>query len=398
VIKMKVIIVCTGYNKLSQFKDPGQIAHSLAKKGFEVECFISDADLMNEPNPDVKFVLLTPEAKKRNFWDAHQADVFLFYFLAPGQLKWLTYVSRVNPGAKLILKCDSDGLIPLGKRTSFLRQAYIAKIPYFIGNDKIFRRPLLKVPLRICIKIFPHIFWFLNKVKLSKYLSKFDLIMIESPEAGRNLILNYPQIKDRVVILPNGVTNRKQVFHPKENRVISAALWTNACAKRPLLTMRVLKEFIEHNPNWKAVMVGPLSRKLQNRYQKIKKNAATSERFELLDFLPNEELRNLLGKSKIFFCASRTESFSIVSAEALSSGCSLVCTPFPSAYFLTAGGLSGTLSENFSKNSLLRALEFEVRKWESGFYDALNLTQFWQEVFDWDNIVSLLINLTKKHR
>jgi len=363
-INMKIIIVCTGYNKFSKFKDPGQIARCFVKKGFEVECFVSDASLLNEPDQEIKFVLLTSDAERKSYWDAHKADIFLFYFLNQDQLNWVTYVSNANPEAKLILKCDSDGLIPLGKRTTFLKQAYIAKVPYLIGIDGIFRRPLLKVPLRIGIRTLLPFRWRLNKRKLSKYLSKFDLILIESPEAGRNLILNYPQIKDRVVILPNGVANQKQILPQKENRIISAALWTNACAKRPLLTMGVLKEFVERNPNWKAVMVGPVSRKLQNRYQKIKKNADTSGRFKLLDFLPNEELRNLLGKSKIFFSASRTESFSIVSAEALSSGCSLVCTPFSSGYFLTAGGLSGALSENFSKKSLLRALEFEVRKWE----------------------------------
>lgn len=79
---------------------------------------------------------------------------------------------------------------------------------------------------------------------------------------------------------------------------------------------------------------------------------------------------------------SISEGSSIVAAEALSLGCSVVASPLESLQLLTCGSSHGTLSADFSVDAFAGALFADAIRWDRGEYAPEGSAAFWRERLD----------------
>jgi glycosyltransferase involved in cell wall biosynthesis len=396
---LRAVEVCTGYDEASHFKDPGLIAGELQRLGYSVTCLVAPKGLAGVPYArwPVELVPGTPGAAAS--WDSYSADVFLVYFINGPQLQWLNIIRRENPHARVILKCDSDGLVPAGETTIRSKAARfqqdLAWFREIVSPHAMCQRPAWKVPLRIGARLA----WLVARVRpadrhripeLREYLESFDRIVIESSEAARNLLLNFPTVTDRTVVVPDGVLPRSSsLLRGTTKSVVMVGRFTDHRQKRPLVAWRVLRRFLESQPAWTVDIVGPyddtLARIIDSAQSSIR------QRVRLHGSRSNEETRTIMADSSICFSASAFESFGIAMAEALCEGCSVVSTPVPSAWDLVADGRTGTVAATFGEHDLLAALVTDAEKWRAGEYDHATIAAYWRPRLDWSTLVRTIL-------
>ena len=226
--------------------------------------------------------------------------------------------------------------------------------------------------------------------ELRKYLESFDRIVIESTEAAQNLVLNFPGVAEKTVVVPNGALQRSSPL-PHENRksVVAVGRFTDHRQKRPLVAGRVLCRFLERHPDWTVDIVGPYDAELERIIHRSP--PSIRERVRLHGPCPNDETRAIMASSSILFSASAFEGFSVAMAEAVWEGCSVVSTPIPSAWDLVADGRSGTVATTFSEDDLLSALACDAEKWRRGRYDRATIAAYWRPKLDWSELVRSIL-------
>jgi glycosyltransferase involved in cell wall biosynthesis len=395
----RAVEVCTGYDEASHFKDPGLIAGELQRLGYDVTCLVAQEGLAGIPYATwpVKLVPGIPGATTS--WDSYSADIFLIYFIKSSQLQWVSIIRENNPHARIILKCDSDGLIAAGKVTVRSRAArYQRDLAWFheiASPHAMFQHPFWKAPLRIVARLA----WLIVPVRppnhrrslaLKKYLESFDRIAIESTEAAQNLLLNFPGVAEKTVVVPNGVLQRNSPLpHENGKSVVAVGRFTDHEAKRPLAAWHVLCRFLERHPDWTVDIIGPYDAELQRIIHRSP--PSIRERVQLHGPCPNDETRAIMANSSIYFSASAFEGFSVAMAEAVWEGCSVVSTPIPSAWDLVADGRSGTVATTFSEDDLLSALACDAEKWRRGEYDQATIAAYWRPKLDWSELVRSIL-------
>jgi glycosyltransferase involved in cell wall biosynthesis len=403
---LRAVEVCTGYDEASHFKDPGLIAGELQRLGYNVTCLVSPKGLGGVPYArwPVELVPGTPGATTS--WDSCPADVFLVYFINGPQLQWLSIIRRKSPHARIILKCDSDGLVPAGEATVRSKAAkYQRDLAWFreiASPHVIFQRPAWKAPLRIASRLA----WLVARVRLAdrhripelrEYLESFDRIVIESTEAARNLLLTFPSVADRTVVVPDGVLPRSSsLLRGTTKSVVMVGRFTDHRQKRPLVAWRVLRRFLENQPAWTVDIVGPYDATLARIIDSAQ--SSIRQRVRLHGSRSNEETRAIMADSSICFSASAFESFGIAMAEALCEGCSVVSTPVPSAWDLVADGRSGTVAATFGEVDLLAALLADAEKWVMGKYDRTMIATYWRPRLEWTALVQLILGTNESDK
>lgn len=391
--------MCTGYDDASHFKDPGLIAAELQRSGYGVTCLVAQKGLAGIPYATWHIELVPGTPGTATSWGSYSADVFLIYFIDSTQLQWVSIIRKNNPHARIILKCDSDGLLPTCKVTVRSRAAkYQRDLAWFreiASPHAMFQRPFWKAPLRIAA----HLAWLIVPVRppdrsrslaLKKYLESFDRIVIESTEAAQNLLLNFPSVGDSTIVVPNGALQRSSPLLPgHRKRVVAVGRFTDHQAKRPLVTWRVLFRFLESHPDWTVDIVGPYDARLERIIDESPPSIL--ERVRLHGPCPNDETRAIMANSSIYFSASAFEGFSVAMAEAVWEGCSVVSTPLPCAWDLVADGRSGTVATTFSEDDLLSALASDAEKWRRGEYDRATIAAYWRPKLDWSELVRSIL-------
>jgi glycosyltransferase involved in cell wall biosynthesis len=395
----RAVIVCSGYDEASHFKDPGLIASELQRLGYDVTCLVAQKGLAGAPHAawPVKLIPGLPGATVS--WNDCHADLFLIYALDPVQSTWVNAIRAGNPDARIILKCDSDGLMSGYSATVRSRAALYQKdLIWFreIGNARaMFQHPAWKAPLRIAA----HLAWFVVRRRpadagriqnLRTNLELFERVIIESTEGLNNLLLMFPDIAKRALVVPNGVPSHPLApRHSPARNIVVAGRLTDHRAKRPLTAWHALVPFLERHPGWTVDFLGPYDDRLAEAVRRCP--LSISSRTRLRGPCTNAEVRAVMGDSDIFFSASAFEGFSIAMAEAVSEGCSLVSTPIPCAWDLAAGGKSGTIAASFSATDLSNALTDDVEKWEKGQYDRTQIASYWQPRLDWPALVRQML-------
>lgn len=389
---LRAVEVCTGYDETSHFKDPGLIASELQRLGFDVVCLVGQKGLAGIPYAKWPVELIPRVPGATTSWDDYPADVFLIYFINTPQLEWVRDIRQRNPGARIILKCDSDGLVPAGKVTvrsrAAKRQHVVAWLHELFSSRVMFQHPLSQARQRVAA----YLFWLsADRIpEIQKYLESFDRIVIENTEAAQNLLLTFPSIADKVLVIPNGVLQRRLPLNDRNNKkVIAVGRFNDYVQKRPLLMSRVLCSFLATHPDWSADIIGPYGAKLGRAVHKLRPHIQT--RLRLHGPLTNDETRVVMADSTICFSASAYESFGIAMAEALCEGCSVVSTPIPSAWDLVADGRSGTIAATFCEHDLLRALTTDAEKWTRGEYRPAEISGYWRPRLDWSRLVRSIL-------
>lgn len=389
---LRAVEVCTGYDETSHFKDPGLIASELQRLGFDVVCLVGQKGLAGIPYAKWPVELIPGIQGATTSWDDYSADVFLIYFINTPQLEWVRDIRQRNPSARIILKCDSDGLVPAGKVTvrsrSAKRQHVLAWSREIVSSRVMFQRPISQARQRVAA----YLFWLsADRIpEVQSYLESFDRIVIESTEAVQNLLLTFPSVAGKTVVVPNGVLQRSSpVRRDNKHNIVAVGRFTDHRQKRPSAVWRVLSRFLAGHPDWTVDIVGPYDAELARCIRRSR--SYIRERVQLHGPRPNNETRAIMANSSIYFSASAFEGFSVAMAEAVWEGCSVVSTPIPCALDLVADGRSGTVAATFAEYDLLAALVADAEKWRRGKYDQAGIAAYWRSRLNWSGLVRLIL-------
>lgn len=390
--RLRAVEVCTGYDETSHFKDPGLIASELQRLGFDVVCLVDRKGLAGIPYARWPIELIPGFPGATTSWSDYPADVFLIYFINTPQLEWVRDIRKENPHARIILKCDSDGIVPAGKvtvRSSAARLRHVvAWRRELFGSRVMFQRPLSQARQRVAA----YLFWLsADRIpEIQKYLESFDRIVIESTEAARNLLLAFPSVAAKTVVVPNGVLERSPPTQcANRHNIVAVGRFTDRQQKRPPVVWHVLHRFLAGHPDWTVDIVGPCDAGLARSIRRS--SPSIRDRVHLRGPRPNDETRAIMANSSIYFSASAFEGFSVAMAEAAWEGCSIVSTPIPCAWDLVADGRSGTVAATFAECDLLRALASDAEKWARGEYSQAAIAAYWRPRLDWSRLVRSIL-------
>jgi glycosyltransferase involved in cell wall biosynthesis len=220
---------------------------------------------------------------------------------------------------------------------------------------------ILLVPLSILfLKIKPKIFYvhhfqkqrenFLVRKIYLWFLKKYKKIIAVSSETANSLKIVFPEIKDKVLSIPNGIdTKRLEIKETKEelrkklnlpDGVLGICVGRLTPFKNQKFLIKVAKE-IKRN-DFYILIIGD-----GDEYENLKKEVEKEkleDRVKLLGFIPSNEIPYYLKASDIFLYPSLKEGFGIVVLEATVS--SLPVVIFKEIYI-----------EEFGKNILIATNE-----------------------------------------
>ncbi len=163
------------------------------------------------------------------------------------------------------------------------------------------------------------------KLIYSTVLNTFDIIIGVSNYVSNSLIENFPELKNKIFTIPNGVDlanfniketkeelRRKLSLPPDEILAIYVARFSPQ--KNHLFLIKISKEI----PNLKIILIGDGETK--NEFIKKAKEENTFERFIVSGYLKNELMPLYLKVSDFCLFPSLGEGFSNAIIEALSAG------------------------------------------------------------------------------
>jgi glycosyltransferase involved in cell wall biosynthesis len=358
-------------------RDMGLTCLTLRELGYESMVVMPDGPDAKK-HPDVIRTTLaameTPE-----FWRKLGVHaVILWSWAAPRY----TPVARAikTSGAKLLLRCDNGGPYSQrekGVRRSFrehyLGQRYVERGAVIAGVAAAMKTPLFYIPAVFDNRVLEH-------------MSFADVIYNETPDGALGLKhflvrAGRGDIAARVQYLPHPIAPFS-VIDPdaggeirKERRVFAVGRW-DSHQKNARMCVRVLSEFLKANPDYEADLIGPGDWVVES----FRKNMPESvqRRITVYGRMNNAEVRKHCARARIFFATSRSESFNIAAAEALSEGCTLVGGSHIASFRHFVSRNSGTLARRYTAKDLLAALWVEVEAWEQGARDPRQIVREWR--------------------
>ncbi len=210
-----------------------------------------------------------------------------------------------------------------------------------------------------------------------------DRIVFYSPRAGRNLqeFFDYqqvPSLGERILIAPYPLdTSFVNAPMPaqRENQIVAIGRWGDPQKDAGLLS-RAITRYLRSGGSWKFVLLGSngerFFRPLIGAYPQM---------VEYRGVVPQPEVADLLGRSRILLCASRWESGPIVASEALVRGCSVIgAESIPSFSQFCRDGCGTSFSFRTAR-AVVAALTDEIHAWDAGRRDPVRIAGRWNEYF-----------------
>ena len=362
------------------YRDPIQIPMSLRSAGFYVE-------LVTRCDCDVEEIHGFPVSRVRELLSGGEiADRF----------QCVIAISRFDPslsdilkrikagGVPLIVKGDTDGTLGYPIVPNYLRS-----VPLTAGGLNVLRHLKWRLPFKSVVA---------SKLQHFEYA---DRVVYESPGAGVNLayVLNYWGLRRYVAKLawiPNSVHDDylEGTLPEKDGlKIVAVGRWDDRLVKGADILARVISGALNGMEDIRFAVIGS--------GEEIVRQAIPERLLERVEFtgqLDVTALKKLLREAKIMIVPSRLESFSIASAEALCSGCSLVVTPVESLVYLSGGGAFGSVSRDFRPSSLMAALDHEIKQWRGGARRSDQISNYWRSQLSkekigqqWVDLVTILL-------
>jgi glycosyltransferase involved in cell wall biosynthesis len=314
-------------------KDVGQLPYFMFKtEGFHSNLVsYKNSESYSFLNKEVKGLELTFIPKKRRLFyfeigilsyllsHSKTIDVLnLFHFKKDNFLYLLIY-KLLNPKGKSYIKLDMDILF-FKKYNSF-----------FFSNYKI-KNYFLQI--------------------LTSWIFKFtDILSVESEDAKQYLLQVYPELKDKLICIPNGIDDisiQQEVlvkpYQEKENIILTVGR-IGTDQKNTELLLDALK--LIDLKDWKVYIIGPIEEEFKSHINtffqelpqlkdKVIFTENISDRLELFDWY---------NRAKIFCLSSKHEGFPIAFPEALYFGNHIITSPVSSAKHITENGQYGIITE-----------------------------------------------------
>ena len=372
---MKISVFFDLYCPFHELKDPGQIPIGLIENGLSSSVITTAKKELENYSPNFSLVQRSlKEFYEEEFWLKNDSDVIVAYPLQGAYYSPLIKKMKAG-GKKVLLKFDSDG------RISYPLQRHSFRVPlnerFTVGN------------------LVSEVWWHLaptsskrsrhTKVAAEtiKQIEQSDSAIIESPDALANL--NYfltawgrKDLIKKTHFIPNPVTPEfvEGESGKKENIAVSYGRWDDYKQKNTRVMVETAVAFLKERLDYKFIIFGNGTELVKKLLEVAPGNV--KDRIEILGFVEREKIKAHLSDAKIFFVPSKWESFSIASAEALCTGCTIVGTPLESLHFLSMQGFSGTTAPTFEREAILAALLQDAMKWDRRNYVPEKISAFWR--------------------
>jgi glycosyltransferase involved in cell wall biosynthesis len=174
---------------------------------------------------------------------------------------------------------------------------------------------------------------------------------VEAEDAKEYLIKVYPELKEKLICIPNGVDSdfldkeiKLKRFEEKENILITVGR-IGTFQKNTELLLDALK--IIDLKDWKVYIIGPIEAEFKNQIDLFfKENPQLVGRVIFTGNVTDRtELSEWYNKAKVFCLTSRFEGFPIAFSEALYFGNHIISTPIASANYITQSGKYGVIAK-----------------------------------------------------
>ena len=381
---MKVGIFIDNFFEAQEFKDPGVIAESLLKLGYEVKIYCFNTNSKKFGNIDIKKIT-KENSQEESFWKEESVDAVIVYSWL--SLRFSNLIKTLNSvNIKTFLKLDSDGHLLYPLRPTYLRT---------IGRDNTPKELLIHFIRLIQWFVFPKL---ITRKRLDQ-LSISNASIIESPAALDNLRLSLKywkqeKLNDKLFSVPDPVSqdiiDDSHELAKKENIIFCNGRWND----KQKNTSGLIKVLTRCNlGNWKIVIIGKNSSIIKEKLKTKNKNI----NIEAFENVEHKLIGEYLRKSKIIFAPSNHESFNLAVAESLCYGCSLAGTPLESFLYFSQNGKYGTISKNFKILEITKALINEIRKWDNNFYNPEEVSKYWRSQLSPEHIGRSIDTLLKKY-
>ena len=291
----------------------------------------------------------------------------LFHFKKDNILYLLIY-KLVNPQGKAYIKLDMDIL-------------FFKNYNAFLFSNYALKNFILKA--------------------LTSWIFKLtDLFSVETDQAKDYLLNIYPELRNKLICIPNGVDNlyldKKipiKAFQEKENIILTVGR-IGTHQKNTELLLDALK--ITDLKDWKVYILGPIEESFKKYIADFYKEYPQLENKVIFtgNITDRKELFDWYNRSKIFCLSSRYEGFPIAFPEALYFGNYLISSPVSSAEHITSKGKYGTVAKA-DAHEFSNALQNSI---EPGFLSSQRyeeIRRFSKDNFTWPGIVKKLADQIK---
>jgi hypothetical protein len=388
---MKISVFFDIYCPYHENKDPGQIPLGLMDNGVDSGVITVTKKELANYNP--KFVLIQNERNEfyKDFWLKNDSDAIVTYH-AQGKSNVPLIEKMKLGGKKVILKLDSDGKIayPLQRHHHRVPLRERLTIPNLI-SDVFWRLPSKSLKRRKHAAV---------AAEITKQIELCSATIIESPEALSNL--NYflaawgrSDLIKKTHFIPNPVTPEfvEGEISKKDNIAVTHGRWDDFTVKNTGVMVETVVEFLTQRQEYRFIIFGSGTDQVKKLLEVAPQNVR--DRITIQGFVEHQNVKDILENAKLLFVPSRWESFSIASAEALCTGCSIVGTPAEALRYLSMQGFSGSIAATFDKEAILAALLQDSIKWDNGKYDPEKIASFWRPILDRKAVAKSIENLAR---
>ena len=233
------------------------------------------------------------------------------------------------------------------------------------------------------------------------HLKQGDVIACVSPKAAelyRKLCRIYGgmNLADRVRVVPHAVESRFRFSGaPKRRQVACVGRWQDVVQKRPWLLMEAIGSLVATDDEVSVVIAGNPTAELETWHRALPE--LQRERVQIRGRVGRDELAEILAESQVFYSPSAFESFGIAAAEALCAGCSVVAGRSMSmaSFEWFVSEQSGTLAETDAAPGHLKALRYELDRWDQGAHDPARSSSVWCGRLHADQVAQKLLEITR---
>lgn len=372
-------------------RDMGLTCYALREQGVE-----SMVVMLNSPeakdHPDIIRTSIK-DMENAEWWGRHNLDaVVLGAWAAP---RYTPIAKAIKEsGAKVIIRCDSGG--PYSQWQKGLRGALYSNYlsPRYQGRGAFLS--CLYSLLKTSLFYVPSMY----EKKVVRHMSYGDFIMNETPEGVRYLkafLCGYSRtdIAARVKYVPHPVADGMGYSNgiKKEKRIVSVGRW-DSYQKNAQLLVPALGAALAERPDYEAHVFGGGVEILHSLCVALPDNLKA--RIHIRGKVPNRNLVAEYQRSQIFFAPSRSESFNIAAAEALSCGCSFAGSEHIFSFRNFVSRNTGTLARNYTVAGMRDALMTEIMDWDFGLRDPNEISSIWGAEVAGNKIIRQIISCVEE--
>lgn len=246
-------------------------------------------------------------------------------------------------------------------------------------------------------------YFYLMKKIINIFFKKVDLISAESKELVDFIKKKYPQLRDKMVYIPNGVDDfyiKKKIkdvgFDEKSNIILTVGRIGTEQKSNEVLLEAVSK--IKDLKNWKILLAGPIEKSFKVYMQQFfQYHPNLKDKIFLIGKIERKKLYEYFQKSKIFCLTSAWESFGLVLVEAGYFGNFIVSTDLSSSRDITDNGKLGQLFPIGDSTQLAFELEKLINDEDILKKNYNKIKKHIDENFNWSLIINrLYIHMKKK--